>query len=70
MPRKPARRRCHQLLRLLPFTFSPFSRSVAQAASYYKVNHQTHVSKLDRKSPSNAAGMIVLFRVLDISKLF
>eukprot|EP00261_Vitis_vinifera_P023301 XP_010655203.1 PREDICTED: protein BCCIP homolog isoform X11 [Vitis vinifera] len=56
MPRKPARRRRRQLLRPLPFSFSPFSRTVSQVASYCKVNHQIHVSKLDRKSPPNAAG--------------
>lgn len=60
MPRKPARRRRRQLLRPLPFSFSPFSRTVSQVASYCKVNHQIHVSKLDRKSPPNAAGIIVL----------
>lgn len=58
MPRKPTR--CRPSPRPLPFTFSPFFRTVAQVASYCKANHQIHESKFHKKSPPNAAGIIIL----------
>ncbi|RVW48304.1 Protein BCCIP-like [Vitis vinifera] len=63
MPRKPTR--CRPSPRPLPFTFSPFFRTVAQVASYCKANHQIHESKFHKKSPPNAAGNGIINHALE-----
>ncbi|KAL6346727.1 hypothetical protein AAG906_002843 [Vitis piasezkii] len=63
MPRKPTR--CRPSPRPLPFTFSPFFRTVAQVASYCKANHQIHESKFHKKSPPNAAGNGIINHTLE-----
>lgn len=70
MPRKPIRYR--QSLRHLPLTFSPFFRTVAQVASLCKTNHQIHESTFQKKSPPNAAGIIILlnFSSMDVPLSF
>ncbi|PSR88146.1 Protein BCCIP like [Actinidia chinensis var. chinensis] len=54
MPRKPTRH--HQLLKLRPFTFSQFARSVAQVGSAQKANRQIQNSKFHKKSSLNSGG--------------
>ncbi|XP_057949677.1 protein BCCIP homolog isoform X2 [Malania oleifera] len=54
MPRKHSR--ASLLLKSRPITFSPFARSIALAASAYKLKCYMHHPSFERKSPLHSAG--------------